>query len=118
MVKSDFDKEEQIVNPMAKFKDNQGTLDYANELIEMFEREKRRSVNVNNMVKEMSSEDVKMEKVKIEMMDEDWDYDQKNTSDKNISEKDSDTMSDGFIGEENGVKFAMVFGKKVFLDLT
>jgi len=27
-------------------------------------------------------------------------------------------MSDGFIGEENGVKFAMVFGKKVFLDLT
>jgi hypothetical protein len=60
---------------MAKFKDNQGTLDYANELIEMFEREKRRSVNVNNMVKEMSSEDVKMEKVKIEMMDEDWDYD-------------------------------------------
>jgi hypothetical protein len=35
---------------MAKFKDNQGTLDYANELIEMFEREKKRSVNVNNMV--------------------------------------------------------------------
>lgn len=31
----------------------------------------------------MSLEDVKMEKVKIEMMDEDWDYDQKNTSDKN-----------------------------------
>jgi hypothetical protein len=27
-------------------------------------------------------------------------------------------LSDGFIGEENGVKFAMVFGKKVYLDLT
>ncbi len=66
----------------------------------------------------MSLEDVKMEKVKIEMMDEDWDYDQKNTSDKNLSEKESDTLSDGFIGEENGVKFAMVFGKKVYLDLT
>lgn len=60
---------------MAKFKDNQGTLDYANELIEMFEREKKRTVNVNNMVKEMNTEDVKMEKVKIEMLDEDWDYD-------------------------------------------
>ena len=60
---------------MAKFKDNHGTLDYANELIEMFEREKKRTVNVNNMVKEMNTEDVKMEKVKIEMLDEDWDYD-------------------------------------------
>jgi 16S rRNA G527 N7-methylase RsmG len=60
---------------MAKFKDNQGTLDYANEMIEMFEREKKRTVNVNNMVKEMNTEDVKMEKVKIEMLDEHWDYD-------------------------------------------
>ena len=41
----------------------------------MFEREKKRSINLNNMVHEMNTEDIKMEKVKIEMLDEDWDYD-------------------------------------------
>jgi 16S rRNA G527 N7-methylase RsmG len=40
----------------------------------MFEREKKRSINLNNMVHEMNTEDIKMEKVKIEMLDEDWDY--------------------------------------------
>jgi 16S rRNA G527 N7-methylase RsmG len=41
----------------------------------MFEREKKRSINLNNMVHEMDTEDIKMEKVKIEMLDEDWNYD-------------------------------------------
>jgi hypothetical protein len=40
----------------------------------MFEKEKKRSVNLNNMVHEMDTEEIKMEKVKIEMLDEDWDY--------------------------------------------
>lgn len=39
----------------------------------MFERDKKRSINLN-MVHEMNTEDIKMEKVKIEMLDEDWDY--------------------------------------------
>ena len=32
-------------------------------------------MKVGNFVKEMNLEEVKMEKVKVEMMDEDWDYD-------------------------------------------